>query len=146
MLLLNLIKIYSQIHRLRLTLSKRPKKVDVFPHLKKETDPVYETVCFLVIKIRTMDKAQKPSDSECYTSSSEPFRFTKKACGNFEIHIGKMCTKPQHQIPKTKLGTLWADAAEIKKVHFFVKYYILDACLQMWPIIAGGLLARIDIC
>jgi hypothetical protein len=44
------------------------------------------------------------------------------------------------------LDTMQADAAKIKEVNFFAKYYILDASLQMWPIIAGGLFARIDIC
>jgi hypothetical protein len=29
------------------------------PHLKTETDPVSETLCFLFVEIRTMDKVQK---------------------------------------------------------------------------------------
>jgi hypothetical protein len=37
---------------LRLSLSKRPNKVGVsIPHLKKETDAVSETLCFLVVRI-----------------------------------------------------------------------------------------------
>jgi hypothetical protein len=44
------------------------------PRLKTETDPVSETLCFLFVEIRTMDKVQKLSSNECYTPSSEPFR------------------------------------------------------------------------
>jgi hypothetical protein len=44
------------------------------PRLKTETDPVSETLCFLVVEIRTMDKVQKLISNECYTPSSEPFR------------------------------------------------------------------------
>jgi hypothetical protein len=29
---------------------------------------------FLTLEYRTMEKVQKPSNSECYTPSSEPFR------------------------------------------------------------------------
>jgi hypothetical protein len=42
------------------------------PHLRKETDPVSETLCSL--EYRTVDKVQKPSNPECHTPSSEPFR------------------------------------------------------------------------
>jgi hypothetical protein len=42
------------------------------PHLMTETDLVSETACLL--EYRTMGKVQKPSDPECYTPSSEPFR------------------------------------------------------------------------
>jgi hypothetical protein len=45
------------------------------PHLKTETDPVSETLCFLsYLEVQTMDAVHKPSDAECYTPSSEPFR------------------------------------------------------------------------
>jgi hypothetical protein len=39
-----------------------------------ETDPVSETLCFLFVEIRTMDKVQKLNSNECYAPSSEPFR------------------------------------------------------------------------
>jgi hypothetical protein len=35
------------------------------PRLKTETDPVSETLCFLFVEIRTMDKVQKLSSNEC---------------------------------------------------------------------------------
>jgi hypothetical protein len=34
------------------------------PHLRTETDPVSETLCFLVIEFRMMDKVLKPSINE----------------------------------------------------------------------------------
>jgi hypothetical protein len=37
-------------------------------------DPVSETLCFMFVEIRTMDKVQKLNSNECYTPSSEPFR------------------------------------------------------------------------
>jgi hypothetical protein len=42
-------------------------------HLRTETELVSETLCFLVLEYRTMDKIQKPSNSEYYIESSEPF-------------------------------------------------------------------------
>jgi hypothetical protein len=39
------------------------------PHLRTETDPIYETLCS--IEYRTMDKVQKLSNPKCYTPSSE---------------------------------------------------------------------------
>jgi hypothetical protein len=39
---------------------------------RMETDPVSETLCYL--DYQTMDKIQKPSNPECYTSSSESSR------------------------------------------------------------------------
>jgi hypothetical protein len=33
--------------------------------LKTETDPVSETLCFLFVEIRTMDKVQKLNSNEC---------------------------------------------------------------------------------
>jgi hypothetical protein len=44
------------------------------PHLRTKTDPVPETSCFLVSRIPDDGKVQKPSNSECDTPSSEPFR------------------------------------------------------------------------
>jgi hypothetical protein len=37
------------------------------PRLKTETDPVFETLCFLFVEIRTMDKVQKFNSNECLT-------------------------------------------------------------------------------
>jgi hypothetical protein len=55
----------------------------VFPlHLRIETDPVSETSCFYFVEHRTMEKVQKPSNSVCYTPSSEPFRITNKCLLN----------------------------------------------------------------
>jgi hypothetical protein len=36
------------------------------PLLKTETDPVSETLCFLFVEIRTMDKVQKLNSNEYY--------------------------------------------------------------------------------
>jgi hypothetical protein len=45
------------------------------PLLKTEADPLSETFGFLVLlELRMMGKVQTPSDSECYTSSSELIR------------------------------------------------------------------------
>jgi hypothetical protein len=41
-----------------------------------ETDPVSETLCFLVFGIPDDGQVQKPSDSQCYTPSSAPCRFS----------------------------------------------------------------------
>jgi hypothetical protein len=49
-------------------------RVGAPPRLKTETDPVSETLWFLFVEIRTMDKVQKLNSNECYTPSSEPFR------------------------------------------------------------------------
>jgi hypothetical protein len=57
-----------------------PKRVGVShrPHLRTETDPVFETLpCLFFVEYRTMDKVQNPSNSECYSQSSEPFRISK---------------------------------------------------------------------
>jgi hypothetical protein len=40
--------------------------------LRTQTDPLSETLCFLVS--RTPNLVRKPSNSECYTLLSEPFR------------------------------------------------------------------------
>jgi hypothetical protein len=58
-------------------------------HDVSETDPVSETSCSLDYQ---MEKVQKPSNSVCYTPSSEPFRIfvllprnhTEKNCGRSE--------------------------------------------------------------
>jgi hypothetical protein len=43
-------------------------------HMRKETNPASETLCFFwFLEYRTMDKVRKPSNFECYTPSSEPF-------------------------------------------------------------------------
>jgi hypothetical protein len=44
--------------------------------LRTRRDPVSEALCYQVIffKYQTMDKAQNPSDPECYTQSLELFR------------------------------------------------------------------------
>jgi hypothetical protein len=39
-----------------------------------ETNPVSKKLCSLVFLEYQMDKIQKPSNSECYTPLSEPFR------------------------------------------------------------------------
>jgi hypothetical protein len=44
-------------------------------HNVSETDPVSKTLFFFYfLQYWTMDKVQRPSNSECYTPSSEPFR------------------------------------------------------------------------
>jgi hypothetical protein len=47
-------------------------------HNVSETDPVSETLCFLFVEIRMMDKVKKLNSNECYTPSSEPFRMYPK--------------------------------------------------------------------
>jgi hypothetical protein len=60
-------------------LSKRSNKLGVsFPRLKSETFPVSETIFSSYLEFRTMNKAQKPSDSECYKPWLEDFRFNLK--------------------------------------------------------------------
>jgi hypothetical protein len=62
----------------RLSLSKGPNRVGISPpHLRTETDPVSETLCSLVFRIPDDRQSLKePSNSECYTLSSEPFEST----------------------------------------------------------------------
>jgi hypothetical protein len=49
---------------LRLALSNGPNRVCVSPcHLRTETDPVSETLCFLVFRIPDDRQVQKPSSS-----------------------------------------------------------------------------------
>jgi hypothetical protein len=55
---------------------KGPNRVDAFhPHLKKERDPVFETLFSNYLGFRTVKGVYKASDSERFTPSSEPFRF-----------------------------------------------------------------------
>jgi hypothetical protein len=42
------------------------------PNMRTEKDPFAEKMCSS--EYRTVDKVQKPSNSECYTPSSEPSR------------------------------------------------------------------------
>jgi hypothetical protein len=49
----------------RLALSKGPNRVSSSHHLRTETDPVSETLCFLVFRIAVIE-VQKPSNSECH--------------------------------------------------------------------------------
>jgi hypothetical protein len=60
------------------------------PHLRTETYPVPKHRVFYesYLEFRTMDKAQKSIDSECFTPLSEPFR-------KYEyIHIKKEVSFP----------------------------------------------------
>jgi hypothetical protein len=57
------------------------RKLDLFPssgvggkHLRTETDSVFETSCSVIPRIPDDGKSPKPSNSECDTPSSEPFR------------------------------------------------------------------------
>jgi hypothetical protein len=47
-------------------------------HNVSETDPVSETLFSNFLEYWMMDKAQKPSNSKCYTPSSEPIRIYTK--------------------------------------------------------------------
>jgi hypothetical protein len=55
-------------------------------HSISETGSVSETLCFLFVEIRTMDKVQKLSSNECYTPSSEPFRSQSMFLSYCQIH------------------------------------------------------------
>jgi hypothetical protein len=56
--------------------TKGPNRVSPSFHLKTETYPASETLCFFsYLEFRTMDKINNFCDSECFTSSSEPFIF-----------------------------------------------------------------------
>jgi hypothetical protein len=73
-----------------LALSERLNSVCVpSSNLKTETDPVPETLCFLIIcNSGRRTKFIKISDSECYTPLSEPFKFVmyeNSACKNFFV-------------------------------------------------------------
>jgi hypothetical protein len=69
---------------------------DQAPHLRTETNPVSETLCFLVSRIPDDVKSpKKPSNSEWYTPSSEPFRiywsFIKPEIA--ELHWSSLSTR-----------------------------------------------------
>jgi hypothetical protein len=53
-----------------------PNRVGVFPLTwgRKQTQIPKPCVLLWFLEYRTMDKVQKPSNPECYTPSSEPFR------------------------------------------------------------------------
>jgi hypothetical protein len=59
---------------LRLALSKGPNGVGLSVHLRTETDIVSEKLRSRVFRIPDDEESPKPSNSECYTPSSEPFR------------------------------------------------------------------------
>jgi hypothetical protein len=52
--------------------SLRKSQLQSLPHLKTETDPVYETCSLLFFRIP--DDAKKNGNPECHTPSSEPFK------------------------------------------------------------------------
>jgi hypothetical protein len=54
----------ANLQGLMLTLSNRYNRAGIPIHLRTETDPVSETLCFLVFEYRTMEEVQKPSSSE----------------------------------------------------------------------------------
>jgi hypothetical protein len=61
---------------LRLALSKGPNRVGVFPHLRTETDPVSETLCFSLLFRKNPGDGQSPKTQYLcvlYTPSSEPY-------------------------------------------------------------------------
>jgi hypothetical protein len=63
----------------------KPVYCQLLARLKTETDPVSETLCFLFVEIRTMDKVHKLSSNECYTPSSEPFRMYFDVLSNYSF-------------------------------------------------------------
>jgi hypothetical protein len=67
----------SANQRLRLALSKGPNRVGVsLPSLEDGNRySLGHNVFYSYVDSQTLDKVQKPSDSECYTSSSEAFIF-----------------------------------------------------------------------
>jgi hypothetical protein len=78
------------VYSMRLVLFKEPNWVCVFlPHLRNETDPVSETLCFLVSRIQNDGKNKRTSNSECYIPSSEPFRTNRETSINDRkiVHI-----------------------------------------------------------
>jgi hypothetical protein len=79
---------------LRLALSKGLNWVGVFhsPLTWGRKHPVSERVCFLVCRIPDDGQVQKPSDSECYTPSSEPFRIYPSALLNTWSAWRNACT------------------------------------------------------
>jgi hypothetical protein len=45
---------------IEVALSKGPNRVGVFPHLRTETDPVSETLCFSLLFRKNPDNGQSP--------------------------------------------------------------------------------------
>jgi hypothetical protein len=83
---------------LRLAHSKGPNWVGVFSphlHLRTKTDPVSETSCSL--ECQTMEKVRKPTNSVCYTPSSEPFRIYSPF---------SFCTNPNLEVSVTEVMDL----------------------------------------
>jgi hypothetical protein len=72
------VSVLRRVQWLMLAVFKGPNTVGVFPtHLRTETGAVSETSCFLVRRIPDGEKVENPSNSECYTPSSEPFKIFK---------------------------------------------------------------------
>jgi hypothetical protein len=71
----NLISVTGPL--MRLALSKKPNRVGVSLPLSEDGHrPSFRKAVFSsYLELRTVDKVQTPSDSECYTPSSELFRF-----------------------------------------------------------------------
>jgi hypothetical protein len=99
-------------------LSKGPQQMSPYPNLKMETEPASETLLPSYLEFRTMDKVQKPSDSECCTPSSEHFRFqiwhqiakqTVKI--NYKYFVSNVCERKPKQIWETNnsdtISRLW---------------------------------------
>jgi hypothetical protein len=61
------------------SLDQRSNRVSPSTHLKKETASVSETLFSSQLYFRKMYKVDGPSDSECYTTPSEFFIYTKNA-------------------------------------------------------------------
>jgi hypothetical protein len=98
---------------LRLALFKGPNRIGVSPHLRTETDPVSETsVLFfflVIIRIRTMDKVRNPSNSVCYTPSSEPYRIEM-----FSVYGGKCLSRKAVHKWVEKHGKCFTDDDEFE--------------------------------
>jgi hypothetical protein len=62
----------------RLDLSKGPNRVGVLPSPEDGNRLFPKRCAFCYFELRTMDKVQKTSDSECCTPLSEPFGFLLK--------------------------------------------------------------------
>jgi hypothetical protein len=67
----------KQVQLLRLAISKRPNRLGVsLSSPGNGNRSSFRNVVFSsYLEFWTMDKVQKPSGSECYTPSLEPFRF-----------------------------------------------------------------------
>jgi hypothetical protein len=93
----------------RLDLSKGPNWIDVFPpHLRTETDPVFETLCFLVSRIPDDGQSSKPSNSECYTPSSEPFRICcRGGCSRIGEVVKRMLKAAKVKASNGRMEPIW---------------------------------------